>query len=446
MPRRSILAAAVASSLLLAACGTGGGGGASPQPDLTLRRVSVSSTGSASTGASRWVDISANGRYVAFAASGGDLVAGVAPGFWQVYVRDLVAGTTVLASASATGVAGDGHCLGRPAVSNDGRWVAFASHATNLIAADSATRDVYVKDLTTGTVVRAQSGGTPPNDESMLADMTPDGRYVLLTSEANNLVTGDSNGVRDVFRWDRTSGTVVRASLTDADGQPTNGAALYVSTILVASISDDGDRVAFYHGGVDLVAGDTNGYGDVFVRDIGDATTVRVSLTESDGQIMTSESYDPDISGDGTRVLFASEATDAVAADTHGLSDLFVRDLVAGTTVCASLNISGTPSRTAVYEGRISGDGTRVALVSSAALTPRAAPPASDVFVRRLGGGIIRVSHGPGGASNRPSTSPALSADGLTIAFSSGATTLIADDTNSADDVFVAVLSPSAGG
>lgn len=442
----TVIGGAALVALALSACGSGSGSGG-PTATLTVERVSLAVGGAESAGPATSPAISADGRFVAFASSAGDLAVGaVGAGTSRIYRFDRQTRSTTVASTTSSGVLANAAASGPLKISADGRYVAFTSIATNLDAGDTATRDVYLKDLTTGTTTRVSKAAAGGDADSFVSDMTPDGRYVLFISQASNLVAGDTNAVHDLFRWDRTTGAIVRVSLTDGEGQPDDGAGAFRGTQSAAGISDDGDRVAFGNGGVNLTAGDTNARGDIYVRAIAAGTTTLVSLTESDGQIMTSESFDPDISGDGTRVSFISDATDAVAGDLNGNADAFVRDLVAGTTVCVSRNSDGTSVPGGAGTAYISRDGTRVVMTSSAALTPGTGG-IPDIYLRRIGGGIVRVSVGPGGArGDAQSLQPALSDNGLTVAFSSLAGTLVAGDGNSGVDVFVATVPPSGSG
>ena len=144
-------------------------------------------------------------------------------------------------------------------------------------------------------------------------------RYaVAFISLATNLVAGDTNGVEDIFVRDTQTGTTTRVSVAN-DGSQGNG----MSSL--ASISGDGRYVAFYSGATNLVAGDTNGVWDVFVRDTQAGATTLVSVA-SDGTQGNDGSSTPSISSDGRYVVFISYATNLVAGDTNATRDVFVRD------------------------------------------------------------------------------------------------------------------------
>lgn len=200
--------------------------------------------------------ISANGRYVAFESGFDPRLLGDV-----VLVRDVVAGITTRASVDTTGGAPDGGS-GQPAISGNGRYVAFWSLATDLVPGDTNGKaDVFVRDLHTGVTTRPSvdsTGGTSDGDSRYPAlDRT--GRYITFESDATDLVTGDTNGVRDVFVRDRWSGRTERASL-DQDGGEANGASER------ATLSGDGRYVAFDSLATNLVPDDGNALRDVFER------------------------------------------------------------------------------------------------------------------------------------------------------------------------------------
>ena len=233
---------------------------ASAQADVVTREASVDRRGLDPAGFSAIASVSADGRYVAFQSFAGNLVQGDGNSRIDVFVRDLVAGTTVRASVDATGGDANDYSLW-PSISTDGRYVAFASAASDLVPGDgNGVIDVFVRDLVAGTTVRASVDalGGDPDGNSTTPAITPDGRYVAFASYANDLVPGDRNGYADVFVRDLVAGTTTRVSV-DRARRDTNGASYQ------ASITPDGRFVAFYSLASDLVAGDRNSFPDVFV-------------------------------------------------------------------------------------------------------------------------------------------------------------------------------------
>ncbi len=207
-----------------------------------------------------------------------------------------------------------------PSISADGRYVAFESVATDLVVGDgNGLADVFVRDLQTNTTVRVSvdTAGGDPDNVSMNASISADGRYVAFDSWATDLVLGDGNGMGDVFVRDLQTNTTTRVSVDTAGGDPD-------SWSMNPSISADGRYVAFGSNATDLVAGDGNGTLDIFVRDLQTNTTTRVSVGTAGGD-PDSPSQFPSISADGRYVAFDSWATNLVAGDGNGTFDVFVR-------------------------------------------------------------------------------------------------------------------------
>jgi len=197
-----------ASALLVAAL-------AGPVAGQVTERVSVDSLGVQGNGDTYEASISADGRYVAFESAASNLVSGDTNSFTDVFVRDRQSGTTKRVSVSSLGAQGNNDSNGA-SISADGRYVAFSSRASNLIGGDTnVTSDVFVRDRQSGTTERVSigSGGAQANDASGPASISADGRFVAFVSDATNLVSGDTNGVTDIFVRDRVSGTTERVSI-----------------------------------------------------------------------------------------------------------------------------------------------------------------------------------------------------------------------------------------
>jgi TolB protein len=320
---------------------------------------------------------------------------------------------TVLVSVSRTGGEGN-HASAEPALSGDGRYVAFTSHSTNLLPGDTNNRmDVFVRDLVTGTTRRASLGsdGVQSNLRSHQPAISAHGRYVAFVSEADNLVAGDTNGQPDVFVRDMRTGTTRRVSVR-TDGSQGNGGGA------APAISADGRYVAFVSDASDLVAGDTNGTSDAFVHDTVTGTTERVSVGPG-GRQADGYADAPDISADGRYVSLVSPATSLVPGDTNGLPDVFVRDRVAGTTRRASVGAGGAQADGANVQAAISADGRHVVFVSEADnLVPTDTDTAADVLVRDLVAGTTRqVSFRTDTRPGSYAAEPDISATGRFIAF-----------------------------
>jgi Tol biopolymer transport system component len=287
----------------------------------TTELVSVSSSGVQGNGSSYSPSISADGRYVAFYSLASNLVTADTNLYEDVFVRDRQAGTTERVSVSSAGAQGNSSSY-TPSISADGRYVAFRSYATNLVSGNvNGYSDIFVRDRQTGTTTRVSvaNAGYEGNNDSSSPSISADGRYVAFASLASNLVSGagDTNGVEDIFVRDRQTGTTERVSVSSA-GTQGNGASSS------PSISADGRYVAFYSLASNLVSGDTNGTFDIFVRDRQTGTTELVSVSSS-GVQGNSASSSPSISADGRYVAFYSPASNLVSGDTNGSADIFVR-------------------------------------------------------------------------------------------------------------------------
>jgi Tol biopolymer transport system component len=280
------------------------------------------------------------------------------------------------------------------------------------------------------------SQGAQANAESSYPVLSADGHFVAFASSASNLVVGDTNETGDIFVKDCTSGSIVCASMK-TDGMPASGESYS------PSISADGQRVVFASEAADLVADDTNKMSDVFLRDVVAHTTTRLSASAA-GEQADGPSVAPRISSDGRFVAFASLATNLVPGDTNGVSDVFVRDVQAGTIERVSIGVGGEPANGPSEGASISADGRYVAFASTAINLLAGGDgwdPVRvwDVYVRdRVSGTTVRVSGNPsGGKGNGHSHSPAISADGHRVAFTSLASNLISSDLNERSDIYV---------
>jgi cysteine-rich repeat protein len=244
------------------------------------------------------------------------------------------------------------------------------------------------------------------------------------------MVPGDSNGKKDVFVHDRSSTTTVRVSVASGGGQGNGDSS-------VAAIVADGTLVAFESLSTNLVPGDGNGVGDVFVRDLGAGVTTRVSVA-SDGTEANARSTRPVVSPDGRWVAFESTASNLVAGDSNGASDVFVHDRMTATTVRASVGTGGTQGSGASFAAMLSADGRFVLFESDAPdLVPDDTNATRDVFLHDLATGTTRRM-GRGATQVMNATfAGALSADGRTIVFDSLDHDLVPGDTNNSRDVFV---------
>ncbi|HEY6008873.1 MAG TPA: hypothetical protein VIU40_11165, partial [Geobacteraceae bacterium] len=397
-------------------------------------RVSVASTGAQGSGDSAHPSISADGRYVAFDSLAADLVVGDTNAARDVFVFDRVNGETALVSAASNGAQGSG-ISDSPSISADGRYIAFRSDAANLLPGDTNGRsDIFVRDRVNGVTTRVSvaSGGAQGDLDSDSPSISADGRYVAFASSAATLVPGDTNNQPDVFVYDRVSGGIVRASVTSGGAQATGPSS-------APSISADGRYTAFVSSAADLVGGDTNGVADVFVHDAVTGATSRVSIA-SGGTQADEASGSPSISADGRFVVFASAATTLTGCDTNGKSDVFLRDRTGGETRRVSVSSAGAQASGDSLTPAISADGMTVTFTSAAAdLVSSDTNGWADVFTHsRISGVTARLSAAyDGSQGNADAASPSISEHGRYSAFVSAATNLVDGDTNAAADIFV---------
>ena len=246
------------------------------------------------------------------------------------------------------------------------------------------------------------SNGIGASGYASFGSINGDGTVVAFASQASNLVPSDTNFAWDIFVHQRPSGLTTRVNVTNAGFEAD-------SDSFDPSITPDGRHVAFESNASNLVPGDTNGFRDIYVRDRQAGTTVRASLGIRNSQ-PNADCFHPDLSDDGRYVVFSSAATNLVSGDNNGQQDVFVRDLVAGTTTLVSRTQAGTVGNDRSWMPRISGDGVHVAFSSDASdLVTTDTNGLRDVFVARLAGGVtvLRASVGPGGVeadgdSDRP--------------------------------------------
>jgi Tol biopolymer transport system component len=311
--------------------------------------VSKTSSSTPGNAGSYYPSISEYGNSVAFVSAATDLVAGDTNGFEDVFVFDRILGVLTRISVPST----QSQASVSPSISADGRYVAFVSAASNLVMGDSNGKsDVFVHDRqsVTNTLVSVRTDGFQANSDSFNPTISRDGRYVVFHSDANNLVTGDSNIRSDVFVHDRQMSTTIRVSVNSVGNQADD-----VSQS--ASISFDGRFVAFESYASNLVTDDNNGVADIFVRDFLNGTTTRLSVDSNKVQ-SNGPSHRPSISGNGLFVAFESEATNLVSGDEYNVIDIFVRDIEAGTTSRVSIANNGDESNWHSSYPSITGDRT----------------------------------------------------------------------------------------
>jgi Tol biopolymer transport system component len=336
-------------------------------------RVSVKSDGSQGNGDSSAPSISGNGRYVAFIAEASNLVFNDVNRTKDVFIHDRDTDITERLSIASDGSQGDAASY-QVALSTDGRYVAFTSLASNLVADDTnINADVFVHDRNTAVTERISVASDGTQGDGYHPTISADGRFVAFTADSSNLVVNDSNGMSDIFVHDRNRNITELVSGSN-DGSQGNLGAIF------SAISADGRYVAFDSSSNNLVSEDTNAAEDVFVRDRKTGLTERVSIA-IDGTQGNANSHIASISADGRYVVFQSLASTLISYDNNNVSDIFIHYRYVGITELVSITSNG-------------------------------------------------------GQGNSHSTRPAISADGNYVVFQSLASNLIQDDNNARSDIF----------
>ena len=406
-----------------------------PPPILAgdTARISMNSAGGQALASSNSPRMSADGRYVVFGSYATNLVPGDTNATDDIFLRDLQTGITARVSLNSNGIQGDGSSNG-PSISADGRYIVFTSNAANLVTEDTnGLSDVFAYDRQTAAMrrVSVSSNGAQANNESYYPSISSDGHFIAFQSTATTLVASDTNAMSDIFVRDMQSGITTRVSVAPNGAQANSVSAS-------PCISADGRYVAFHSLASNLVSGDTNGRADIFVHDLQSGATTRASV-DSNATQANADSYNPSISADGRYIAFESAATNLIPADT-GVNDIFVHDMQTGTTVRASISSSGYQGNNTSTAASISGDGRYVAFYSYATnLVSGDTNGVNDIFVRDLQSGMtMRASVASNGTqANGSSGTPFISADGQYVTFYSFATNLVSNDTNGTADSFI---------
>ena len=396
-----------------------------------IRRVSTTQSGAEVADNSFAPSISANGRYAVFVSSSPNLVAGDGNGRLDVFRKDLATGEVVLVSTGSNGGQGDRDISVNdiePQISADGRYVLFTSSATNLVPGVTAGTHVYRKDLTTGVLecLSMKPDGTPvPN--TFQGMMSADGRYVVFMSAGSNALT-------HVFVKDMVTGVVDQVSIVAGDG------ALANADCFPTAVSADGRYVVFQSPASNLVAGDSNNTTDVFRKDLLTGETIRVS-TGPNGSQGGAASAGGVISADGRYVAFESAANNLVAGDGNNTGDVFRKDLLTGEIILVSTHAAGHQIAQGGGKPRISADGRYVVFESGANLSGEPST-GFQIFRKDLVTGTIEcLSASADGtpAQTGQTGFAATSGDGRFVVFQSSHTGFLGpgQDTNNRPDIFL---------
>ena len=400
-------------------------------------RVSVSSDGGEANEYSWGSSLSGDGRYVAFYSYASNLVAGDVNGVGDIFVRDLHNNQTLLVSKASDDSLGNKDCYPFPSISNDGRYIAFTSDANNLVAGDNNNApDTFIHDTVSGVtewISVNSSGHQAYTMGTTLNPISSDGRYVAFESSADNLVTGDDNQVYDVFVRDRVLGQTERVSVA-SDGTQGNDSSR------VHSMSGDGRFITFTSFADNLISGETMTEAHIYLHDRQAGTTELVSVSSGGTPGNHYSTHRSDISDDGRFVVFESRATNLDPDYSNQTFDVFLRDRQSGTTKVIAIASDGTYGNDESTAPAISPDGRFVTYVSySTNLVPGGESGTSYIYLHDRDTGVTeRVSLTSSGAlANDWSIYPHVSNDGRFITFTSNADNLVVGDSNEAKDIFL---------
>ncbi len=423
-------------------------GAVSARQFLTVERVSITSGGAEIVNAQRPA-ISQDGRYVAFwTDANGVVAADDTNNQGDVYVHDRSTNETVRVSIGNGNVQGNNVTFNELDISGSGTLIAMTSAATNFVTGDTNNAaDIYVFDRGVGAMARVSLSytGAQANGASSNPVISQDGRFVLFRSAATNLIANDTNAQPDLYLYDRVVNPVsqiarVNVASDDAQSNQEDPNSQY-------DMNGDGTVIVFDSIGSTLVPNDTNNTYDIFLRDRLSDVTSRISVGANAVQ-GNGASTSPVISADGRYVAYSSAAANLVTGDTNGVTDIFLYDRITSTTTRVSITTEGTQANGKSSQPEISGNGRYVSFASDATnLVPDDTNGVTDIFVHDTETGITtRVNVDSGGQQAVGAAAPlhSMSSGGQAIAFESAAANLVPNDTNNSNDVFVAVAGPAA--
>jgi len=436
----------------------------------TTVRVSVDSAGDEADNQSSQPAMSANGRFVIYESGATNLVAADNNNAHDIFIRDRDSdgdgifdegGAVSTSRVSIDSVGNEANApSNNAAVSANGRFVSFTSSASNLVAGDGNNHaDIFVHDLTNGQTIRLSTAadGVEANGDSDYSALSADGRYIVYTSSASNLVTTDTNNLTDVFLHDRDSdgdGIFDEAGEISVTLISHNGGTQANADSFWPAISDNGQQIAFVSQADNLVADDTNSSFDVFVYGLSSGLVRRVSIAADGSEANNYSGYgDIAISENGRFIAFDSAATNLIPGDTPAFTTVYLHDrdsdengifdeagTIANTRISTGINNQDSDDH--AYMGDMSANGRFITFQSVANnLVPDDTNFVDDVF-RYDGttGETERVSIATEGwESNGSSYAATISNDGEQIAFMSSATNFVGliGDTNGVPDIFV---------
>jgi len=405
-------------------------------PSLVTSRVSISSNQVQGNNESSQQAISSDGRYVAFVSEASNLVPGDTNGLPDIFLRDLQSNITTRVTKSYTGSQAYGYYYD-PSISDDGNYLVFSSNAFNLVPGDTnGESDIFLYNIqtTTITLVSISTNGSQGNDDSYDPDISSDGRYITFGSKASNLVSGDQNQEADVFLHDVQTGNTTLISVASGGTQG--------DTFSTApSISADGRYIVFASRSTTYGHLNPSGHINLYRHDTQTGETQIVS-TSSDGIPGNCCSSNPSLSNNGRFVVFNSCATSFVSKDTNGAWDVFLKDIDTGPIARISVSNDGNLGNDYSTNPSISGDGRYITYLSMASnLVSGDTNQVMDIFLYNIQSAetmrISIASNGQQGNFEVDYNTPAISGNGQYIVYTSHASNLVMGDSNGQTDVFI---------
>lgn len=386
------------------------------------------------------VSMSSDGRYVVFASDATNLDPADTNGTTDVFLYDRTGMTIQRISVNALSIEGNGASYS-PVISADGAYVAFVSEANNLdltVTDSNSNADIFLYNRIGDSVIRvsADTGGNSANGASYNPSISSDGSYVAFQSDASDLVLADTNNLSDIFVYTRSGATIDRISLSSSSGN-TNGVSA------VPAISGTGQYVVFASTASNIApTGGISNYQIYLYDSMASAPGLSIITTEpSSGNVGNSDSYFPAISQNGSVIAFASDATNLVAGSTAGVFNIYT--YVSGTISNVSVDLSGNPVPSGTsFMPSLSSNGRYVSFISNAsALVPNDTNSAYDAFVYdRTTGQQTRVSTDSSGSQgNADNLQIALAAGRNDLALVTAATNIITPDANNQSSDVIAI-------
>ncbi len=446
---------------------------AHPEVGWSAELVPTSATPSLSaSGGSYDPQFTADGHWIVFLSDAANLVTNSVPGGYpNVFVQEKTTSRVSLVSATPLARGGNGSSTS-PSVSSNGQFVVFASAASDLVPNDTnGFRDIFLRDLLSGTTVLISSapGGGAANGDSSTPRISPDGRFILFESSAENLVPGDANRLSDLFLYDRMIGVTTLASV-GAEGLPGSAHGSLVKSEM-AGMTPDGHWVVFASAASNLVSGATGGTREIYLRDRQASTTIWVSFNATNFLPAPVACSNPLLSDDGRYAVFkaSSRSSNVTVLFCHDLqtattrllspdadpyswpgmssdgswvvselhSNVFLWNTSAGTNLMINRPLDpGTRCLAPV----LSPDASRVAFLSSSPSMSTNGAPGFQLYIRDLSSGETRLAsvNSLRKATGDLSTiTPSFDPSGSLVAFESPEPGMVPDDNNLASDIFV---------